>query len=589
MRFQSPKRGNRSSQVYALKLPFIPSEGGKMPPRKHQTRLDLYFGNPRPHSSSVLTIPDLPLSVRNRIYGYLDLIRDGHIHLNVEKVEDDYTYNLRPSWTCLCYRCQNSANIDSKRTCPCWPVLRLMLVCRTMYQDICAIVYSQSHFTISRNAPGGLSGLFNLGPLALASMTSLTVVFNSCQADCQENGENCFYDCQDCMDWIRSNARKPLSLTIARNDQTTMREWRNFCNHVAQSIETSRLRLCLICDVDSYGTAEKYMEPMHHLPLLSACSIRLSTKSNTDLRQLAESTTLKLTGRSNSGSVPSQLSYLPVEIQMQILQHTDLVAPHDLQLVPEYGYICRTNGPNNVPEPAREGWRALNPCELCIGVHRPCYERMRWECSLAFQCWCWRFPLELFLVCREFHREAIRLFYSRNHIYIHPPGSGQWPWKGIDKCSSFFKRLPVEAVPHLRSLQVVTDYFLSWLKPGTRSAHDWAESINILVRHADVSRLSLTIDGSRSLGDFDSYCENPREQDERGWERDQRIVNPLVRLNGLKNFFVHLAYPMYSPGAEIIRKNQERILEKRVMGEHYDSVERGKYLVPGRWWDVHVY
>jgi len=78
-----------------------------------------------------------------------------------------------------------------------------------------------------------------------------------------------------------------------------------------------------------------------------------------------------------------------------------------------------------------------------------------------------------------------------------------------------------------------------------------------------------------------------RETDEMAWQRDQRIVEPLLKLQGLKDIYVYLDHPMYIQGARSVRMEREKVLERRVMAPEYDSARRGKYAIRYRFFDYY--
>lgn len=552
-----------------------------------QTRLDAFLNRSRPHIQVKPSLPDLPLNIRSHIYFYLNLVRNGHIHLNVEKPDGKYGYKPRPTWICRCWPCREGHKAYNEWSCLSRPLLPLLLVCRTLYRDICTALYARNHVVISRTSPGDLKGLFSLGATALGSLTSLTISLNERKAPCQANNyEGCFHDCEKCVVWAGDNLPKLLGC-VSRHDRAIIRQWSNLCKHIRSFAQPSRLRLGVICDVVDLKTAQEISNAMIQLPLLSACSICFSTKSRPDLLALAESTTRHLTGRSRFSSSLSQLPHIPYEIQAKILQHTDLFAPYDLQWIPERGLICRSRSPNEIESYWKRGQKASNPCELCFAVHKPCYEAKSKQDkgALSSECWCWRFPTELFLVSREYRRMAIRIFYSSNHFYAMPYGDGTYH---EEKCPPFIRQLPLEALPYLQSLQFVIPDIDDWLQPDTQPARDWAEGIKLLARHASLSRLSITIDESLSRENQDQYVQDGGAIDERAWGRDQRIVEPLLGLCGLKDCYVHLDHPMYwGASARMLRAERERVLERRVIGPEYSSITREKYIYRYRFFDTY--
>lgn len=125
-----------------------------------QTRLDRFFVGPEFYQPLKYSLIDLPPSVRSRIYSTLHLIQDGHIHLNVfEELDKNREYEPREVSLCCCLMCS-----ERKQEVNDWCImsssrwLPLLLTCRTFYLEICPILYSSNHFTVSRSDPGGLDG-----------------------------------------------------------------------------------------------------------------------------------------------------------------------------------------------------------------------------------------------------------------------------------------------------------------------------------------------------------------------------------------------------------------------------------------------
>ena len=416
-----------------------------------QTRLGKFFGYTQGHvEKGASPFLDLPAAIRNRIYHEYNLWREDHVHLNIEKYfDEEYEPEFDKDWPsperyCGCRTCRLEGKTNVGWWCTSRPILPLLLACHTIYNEVCPIWYSQNQFKISQAGPGGLQGLFNLGALAMSSLKFLTISLNECKAICQkhEGYSACYKECDKCAGWLEENtARRPPILPlgcISRDQKRVIRDWSNLCKFMAQFLQRAQLKLSLVCDVHDEETARQIIQPMiDTLPLLSGCSIRLSPENRPELRSMAENATLFLTDRSSSSSAHSpywlcgngstlgrptsndSLSMgqiikarttpptLPQELQCQILTYTELVAPHDLLWLPGQRLQCRSLNPwKKGWEPVR-GHYALNPCELCFSVHRPCYDFEDYDYeapirgSLASQCCCWRFPFELFLVSRQ--------------------------------------------------------------------------------------------------------------------------------------------------------------------------------------------
>ena len=528
-----------------------------------QRRLDQYLILTPKSPPSGLTIFDLPYQIRRSVYIYAGLIQECRFELNYACVREDEHQDLaRTDLEHSDGECLPSSLLSSP----------LLYVSRAVYREVSSILYGRNRFTICRSKAGGLSALHKLRPDTLASMTFLSIRLNARGSFPGTSGSDCH-----CIDW---NPRciyavgDPLLGMVSRHDRSVISEWRILCQRIAPHVQPSHLKLCLICDVKDYTTAQDILTPLMAMPTLKECSIRVSPAADRELRCLAETTTMRLTGRA-SASPLTRFATLPKELQLRILEHTDLVAPYDLEWDPESGYTCDSSVEDS------------NSCATCTQVLDSCYLPLT-SGAFASQCACWRFPINLFLVSRMFRTEAMRIFYSRNHFSDLPYGIGvdRRSWSRMFELSPFLTRLPLAALKHLRSLQFMFPDSSEFLLPHSKASRDWSYAIDRLSHGADLPQLSLIIDVSGGRADFDSYLdlrEVPAMERDR-WAMYQRIVEPMVdRLRGLKDLFVHLSWPIYRSDADTLRNQHEQILEQRIMGEEYESILRGKLSYPNRW------
>jgi hypothetical protein len=169
--------------------------------------------------------------------------------------------------------------------------------------------------------------------------------------------------------------------------------------------------------------------------------IRFSTSSKEFLRNLARITVRKVTA-----SKQFNLSRLPTEIRLQIFEELGLVAPGDLE--------WKAKGD-------RPGFNLhLNYFlrdHICIAVKGWIHSRG----AYATSCQCWVFPVELFLLNKEYHAIATQVFYSKNQFIILPDRGYNLPGditldfqthQPTPSYSSFFTSNPHSAIKHLRSL-----------------------------------------------------------------------------------------------------------------------------------------
>lgn len=297
-------------------------------------------------------------------------------------------------------------------------------------------------------------------------------------------------------------------------------------------------------------------------------------------------TVRRCTGRSIPSNIPLQPRSLPFEIQIRILQQTDLVAPYDLQWTEGHGFVCRARSPSDEltddldQEQGYSFWQRgpldLNPCSICIATRDPC---PNWDAIVPYgasasQCECWRFPAEMFLVSKAYHKEAMRIFYSMNHFYVMP--APDWEVSPAE-CPAFIEQMPSYALPYLRSLQLILPYFDDldfdeWVQQSWTGSR-WCRYMELLAKGANLPRLTLTIDQSMWRDHVYHDVGLQAQADETAWRVDQKLIEPFQGLRGLKNLFVHLRYPLELG----LRTHKEGILERRVMGEDYDAEKSGKY------------
>ena len=542
--------------------------------------------------TSKLSFLDLPYNVRHRVYVLVGLVRSCSIDLNSDpavKNEDRlgcFNHPERIDYNDVgAFKCFNRNKVFREAKggkmaavdCWCKPLpYRLLYVSRVISAEVLSILYSENKFRVCRTKPEGLLPLQRLGPKPLASMTSLCVGLDACRCfKVPRTSAGSRRIRNECIAHPASGQDGPLG-KISRYDRSVISEWRRLCGYIARHIPQSQLKLTVLCDTADYETAEEVVKPLLGLPTLQDCSIRLGQRPSHKLRRLAELTIARVTGRPTDYlEFIFRFTDLPEEIRLQILGYTDLVAPHDLQWDSVYG---------------------LAPfiyCESCSEVSEACCCPVI-HAAFTAQCGCWRMPIEKFQVSRKMREDAIRIFYSRNHFVIQANGSSHLRPTAMPspiKPSQFFPAFPRLAFRYLRSIKwLFPAYFDSYLVPGDNQFQDWEDTIQLISNTTSVSRLSLTIDMSSHVRDLlFAYAHGVLGpvSDATMWDVHQRIIAPLIALKGLQDLFVHLAWPLDHLKHDL-RDQQERILEKRVMGEHYDSTSRGKLFTwsreHGAWW-----
>lgn len=552
---------------------------------KKQQKLDLWLNLTSKGPPSELKFFDLPYNIRRQIYLLVDLVRDCPIDLNSLKTNNEEAEDAldpkpensphEPINYCFDrkYFCYQRHSDHYRSDCDeCEPLsLHLLYVSRAFNAEASHIMYSQNSFKVLHGKPGGFSRLLRLGPQSLAALTSLSVRLNICWSCSGRKAPDC--SCSKCNPLCNClTGDKPLG-QVSRHDKSVISDWKILCKRLALHIPAFQLRLSLICYTNDYETARSIIQPMMELPFLEACSIRISKESDLHLHHLAETAALQLTGRSKP---VFRFTDLPGELQVRILEYTDLIAPFDLQWCPQSGYSCYCCYYTS---------RVTNACLVCREVRLYSFSDLKQD-SFASQCGCWTFPSALFLVSHRIREDAIRIFYSRNHFFALPVKPGETCGSKI--ISPFVLRLPVTAVKYLRSVQFVfrqphsdldgnNSSHSNW-SPTSETCSDWVPTIDLLGREAELKSLKLVFDSSDGWAYntiWESLFFGGLHQEK--WTSYQRMIEPMARLKGIQDFFVHLAnWPVEDWDSDAHRRKHERILEQKVMGEEYDSISRGK-------------
>jgi hypothetical protein len=169
-----------------------------------------------------------------------------------------------------------------------------------------------------------------LDPICLQLMTSLSVRLNI--TECCVKGISGYDFRLECHSSCRRRGwERPLEATVHTDGASATQEWKQLCNYLAIHILPDRLKISVICATDNDATAKIVTAPMLRLPVLKECAIRLGNKHNKDFSFLAKETAMNATQKSIR-HCPSIFRFidLPTEIQIRILEFTDIVTPYDI-------------------------------------------------------------------------------------------------------------------------------------------------------------------------------------------------------------------------------------------------------------------
>lgn len=558
----------------------------------------------------------LPYSIRRRIYILAGLFSGFKIHLNYEPPEDE---EFEEPFCTQFLSCANLEDLPQQDEVTPWseqlshfidgplphpkimldrdiwwpstyppvppidhhkyPALpfQLLYVSRQMSIDVKKIFWSENYFTVAQPDIGGLSFIHSLSPIALRSLTSLSVRLNywGSKWNWHDGLRDSYRDKPPCHVCCPSYGfQDPIRVPRTREEKKLMEEWNKVCNHLAKTIRPGVLKLWIFCDVLNQEAAEMILKPLSQLPTLRECGIRLSyAPYQGTLEDLATETALRLTSVPLSSSKPAfRFLDLPFELQTKILAYTSLISTRHLiwfpKKLPSWPKIAQWDHLEWVHH--RKGFDC---CLNCRSKEEICYCSSK-HSAYSTTCTCWTFPKNLFLVSRQFRSLIISIFFSRNKFLIAEKDMVYGDSKS--GLHDFLLGIPVEARRHLR--------YVEWLSSPSKSKKDqwdWIRLVDFCADQFDISKFKLII--NMSLKDViyhdryytplqDPYLE---EEIESEWDTALRMAKTMAKHRGWKDVYFHLSHQgsRLFPGN---RKRMEGVLEKLVIGRDYDSLSRGK-------------
>ena len=184
----------------------------------------------------------------------------------------------------------------------------------------------------------------------------------------------------------------------------------------------------LVCDVEDFETAKAIMEPLldWRLPTVASCNIRLGQNCNLALYELAckaAAQAMRQSMEDQSFQKPFRFLDLPLELQYQILEYTDLVAPRrEITWNPKDGFYLHYGRlfceDNNCPPEIHSSCQLRNCHQV---LDNGCFCR-RYHAAFFPICNCWCTSMPLFLVSRSFRAHAQHVFFPKNRFVVMPCG-----------------------------------------------------------------------------------------------------------------------------------------------------------------------
>lgn len=560
-----------------------------LPHEMYQSKLDQFFPITRP-SPVGKGFLDLPYNIRREVYYLARVVRSCPVYLDckLRNQLDDADLHLE-SEPCV-------ARDILDRGCDCYektdpgytrPIpMSLFFSCKKVSEEVSDMFYRENRFYIRYNGPGSFLPLHQLRHKNKERLRFLHITLHELCRDPHFRECVCY----------KMKGQHPLKKSTSRLYRDLINEWRKTVQSLWFSSFKAHIELCLICDTYDPLVACDIVDPLVKQPFLYALSIRFAPPQallpsfRVDLSQINLFSKLRHIANDASKQATARLhqpqdqgvrwDILPRELQLHILQFTDLVAPFHLAWSPGQGLFDISE----VYSPYYE-----KPfCEVCDGVRISCcLPVFRKGGTWVRQCKrCWKFPAPLFLVNHAFNEEATRIFWSRNKFVVLPLHSRSrfsedpmpviGPFTPAHDSISFTSAIPRKVIQHIRFLQIsVPDFSL-------KDRLFLQENVKSIRRFAKDRHLTFTLDlrsGRFGWGQEDA---------ERWWEMINPLISTFAPWRELKHFFVHVGSfshydPFFSMFAESIQvqKQLEDRSEKSVKGEDYESPNKMKQAVLG--------
>ena len=511
-------------------------------------------------SSSGLTFLDLPSNVRSHIYFFLGFTRPCPISLSTERGmkalrERDSKRMSMGRYQCL-HKMKGGGGGDPfyghhDLDCYCLDLpIPLLRVCRSIYLDTLPLLYGKNKFKVLGHTSSDLRLIRILSPVAIASLTSLLIRLNCWPCllghDDIDAGTG---QCHFCGTSIASSDASLTNTTQAGKEILT--EWWAVCTCLAEAVQPSQLSLALICDTMDMATAEEVMKAVRKLPQLKECTIRLSRSRDDALASLARQTMQIMTGAIVPAS-PFPFLDLPKELRLLILGFTHLGTKGSYD--PRYQNIRIEDTKLRIERSGYGGYiDNMKCCYKCNDTRDNCCCPTT-HASVSVSCKYRLIPFELFLVSKLVHQEAKEVFFSVNCFEFNQDHS---------LTLEFLSRMSPHTLRSFRRVRFMftDDHILSW-KDETRD--QWRALVEFVNQNFSIANLCLIINtGANRL-----MCQLIMDEEKTRFVYDAyyEIVQQLSILQDLGD--LHLEFGWF--------RFLEVILERHIMGEHYDSSEGNK-------------
>lgn len=381
------------------------------------------------------------------------------------------------------------------------PIQSLLLTSKDICTEIRHIFFSENILSVSHNRRKSLQPLLDIGPSGWRELREVVVILQPCGSigyECSHPGFQRYVRGTASLDLLLFVMHDPLwehfrpfDDGVHQSDARSLRQWERICEGLASHGQLGQLKLRLGCRTVDQEVARRVVAPLSKLPRVADLRVSFSKppQSHSVLSQLAVDTVQSIQSVANeTPSKPFRFFDLPVELQLQILEHTSLRHGNTIRSRPghpdEWVYllpICPRN--KDRCHNAFCMWRTAGFSESCL-AYRP---------TLS---WC--------RVSRRFADLVKRVFFSMVDVQV-------LGWDGKDQGTPFTNADTDPCAPkafvdflrryrdagmlrYIRSLTFVFPYITdTYLNPERRAWKLWFEAAEIMARAEHVSKVEIKI------------------------------------------------------------------------------------------------
>ena len=125
---------------------------------------------------------------------------------------------------------------------------------------------------------------------------------------------------------------------------------------------------------------------------------------------------------------------------------------------------------------------------------------------------------------------------------------------------------------------VISHIHVKNLKAPPKAWQKWQDALDLISKTATLSRLTLEIQFENYDDEYNASKSKPQLQRLYRWKiaEYKTIIELVSKLEGLKNFFVHINAETFDNKISPNTKTDEKALERMVMSASYDSLAHGK-------------